>query len=933
MKKNLRIYFIFYFIVHNTYAYQNVLYANDTKHMLTPPSITDIAQMLEGQGDINYYNELILYFTSFFSHNAKKFNKKAYIEALAQVVFNETLADYTDVERLGMDMVFAVCNAAGDNESIDVNLLRECVNSILIEFEVMGMLNISVYPYSTLDNPADSISIPRIKVAQQEEAFVFGEKYTSFIEQWEGSDHEVNYISVNGRLLKEPVGFPGFWLLRDTNTDKMPSHKRIRIMKSFALMLNAVDVIEDNRFEIIVHGAEMKTDDSERIVARNDNIVMTMGEDNIIKFYIAEAFSALSCIAQRRVCFDFFNSILELGQCLNQNKLWEEKENQKSSAMSLKKKKVVFLHMVDKNKKSLRFAVPSSYHLLAAELDRVGIEVEFQPVLQGAVPLKEIGKVCTPSLRLLTERDDIGLFVVLNVSETNFYDYRRMIKQLHKDSPAPIIAGGPFFTLSPEHAYTHLPYITASMRGEGEEVIVPITKTLLGKDRDAFLESKNSESLLRMNNIILHTADTTVCNNIHNRRMISSHDMDQLAIVETDFSYLRREDLQTFIHFCSGRGCPKKCPWCSRVGGSFYRAMSADSIITMLTHYRERLDQINEGLSQGQKLPEEFYSVAFVDDDFFLNKKRAKKILQNFHKTGLKIQVIMTSIGSLLNDKKGDEGKEPDYNLLDMLKDKRGVFSSGDPTLVIGTDSFIQKEIDRHKKGAFKADGTSGYTEDNIAQVVEACEKRGIRNDHYLILTNMDTSWGDFFNQLYRIAEIGKGKKYFQIFFKYITAFVMSHYPSDSYKNLAERGLAWRILTEVEPASPYYEELSYPITLLDEPLLLGPADMVSLLVEKFKEVYTEAEQKLRRMEDHPEDFMPHIMYETVYNLSNFLSTLVNMYPVIRDTAEMEEAHKQALSAERRFEELLGTERLKRISIVSSAPVIRVHAPRTTQTSH
>ena len=105
----------------------------------------------------------------------------------------------------------------------------------------------------------------------------------------------------------------------------------------------------------------------------------------------------------------------------------------------------------------------------------------------------------------------------------------------------------------------------------------------------------------------------------------------------------------------------------------------------------------------------------------------------------------MTSMESLLSDETDENGdRMPDYNLLEAIVRNKEKFVDGKPALLIGTDAFINTEIRRHRKGKRVDDESLGYNEVEIERVVEACERLGLYNNHFLILSNLETDWQDF---------------------------------------------------------------------------------------------------------------------------------------------------------------------------------------------
>ncbi|MDD5438861.1 MAG: hypothetical protein PHS37_01585, partial [Candidatus Omnitrophica bacterium] len=739
---------------------------------------------------------------------------------------------YIDVSDIKTDLLLT-CLSAAREADLDVDGLENFIDGLINKLVETGAVPIAAQTPET--------AVPHVTVSRDDMQFAFGEDYQAMLLHWKERLLDWSYVRVNDRNLVEPIGFPGHWLLRTGSSRDLPEYKRLRLLKSFGLSLGGLFSIEDNYFEVILTDRAPGKGVAGDTNVRTEFFDTVIDESGIIKIYVKADFAEMNFLAQRRYCYEYFRRLNNFRGSLSK----AYGASVESMVTQVPDKKVVFLHEVDSKSGGL-LSIPPAYLYLAAELAKQHIKVEFQSVLDGGTLLSGMwGRGAIPTIESLAQRQDIGLFAVLNVTEATYGDYRRMVGRLSRESKVPIIAGGPFFSLIPEYAVTHLPGVDAALRGEGEECIVPMVQALLGTDKGVDPGLEAVHILRRMNGLVSFQGKVTICNNIHRQRMI--RDLNTVALAESDFSFLDARSLMVPLQITVTRGCPRRCVWCAHPHRKAHRRMDVDIIIKMLTAYKKRLAVLARKQSGPQK-KKQALTMHFSDDDLFLNKKEGISLLDRFGQTGLTISSIQTSMDALLTDTRDADGnREVDMSVLNSLVRNRDIFINGVPSMLVGTDAFIDAVISRHKKGVIKGNETEGYTNQEIMKVIEACERMGIYNQHYWIMTDIETSWEEFFEHFSTIIALTSGRKYFSIALPPNVA-VMSSYLTDSYKRIIEQGRQDRLVTKLATVNPEFGELSYPIIIADLPYKFGPREVIEKLInvefhELFEKIGEEAEEE------------------------------------------------------------------------------------------
>ena len=248
---------------------------------------------------------------------------------------------------------------------------------------------------------------------------------------------------------------------------------------------------------------------------------------------------------------------------------------------------------------------PMGLAMLAAVLERQGYKV----IVVDANALKLKPEDMVP---YVTDADVIGLTAMtptINTAITIACHLKKAVPGLT------IILGGPHATLLPDETLVSGPEIDVLVRGEGENTFVELLQAL-----------ENKQPLSKIPNIS-YREDGTV---ISNPSRPTNIDLDSLPFLAYHMLPWRRYKPHPphgralpFAAIITSRGCPYRCSYCSKpVFGSKFRAQSPKRVVDEIAYYLDRFC-VKE--------------LAFYDDVFTSDKKRAYAIADEMIKRGLKL--------------------------------------------------------------------------------------------------------------------------------------------------------------------------------------------------------------------------------------------------------------------------------------------------------
>ncbi|KZX16867.1 tRNA-2-methylthio-N(6)-dimethylallyladenosine synthase [Methanobrevibacter cuticularis] len=258
--------------------------------------------------------------------------------------------------------------------------------------------------------------------------------------------------------------------------------------------------------------------------------------------------------------------------------------------------------------------------------------------------------------RLISKMDPmiIGITATTATIQTSI-NYIRTIK---KDFPHILtIIGGPHTTFTPKETLYREKSLDIVVMGEGEETLVDVVKQYIKNGTKEFSNVKGI--VYRDNNKVIMTEP---------RPLIE--DLDSLPFPARHLIPFKSYELSSQAGgMITSRGCVFSCDYCSSslIMGKKFRTRSPENVV----------DEVEElACKYGIK------DIAFLDDIFMLNKKRAGQIADEIKSRDIDVDFIASSRVDMI-----------DKSLLETLK------KSGMKTLYCGVESGSQRVLDLMKKG------------------------------------------------------------------------------------------------------------------------------------------------------------------------------------------------------------------------------------------
>jgi radical SAM superfamily enzyme YgiQ (UPF0313 family) len=172
----------------------------------------------------------------------------------------------------------------------------------------------------------------------------------------------------------------------------------------------------------------------------------------------------------------------------------------------------------------------------------------------------------------------------------------------------PLVWGGIHPSIMPEQSASHL-LVDYVMYGEGEEAF-PILVNALACGKD----------IKDVPNLVYKSP-----NGIISTPLLGFIQFNKLNNLPYDLLSLSKYQTATRFEYQSSRGCPHGCLFCYNKGFNDFKWRSKDSKIVL-----EELEQIEKRFN-----PQYLF---FVDDEFFIHKRRAKEIISGMMQRGLDFQ-------------------------------------------------------------------------------------------------------------------------------------------------------------------------------------------------------------------------------------------------------------------------------------------------------
>jgi radical SAM superfamily enzyme YgiQ (UPF0313 family) len=211
--------------------------------------------------------------------------------------------------------------------------------------------------------------------------------------------------------------------------------------------------------------------------------------------------------------------------------------------------------------------------------------------------------------------------VGINVTSSTYEDVANISKKIREIAPSiPIIIGGPHCTFHPKISLNEIPSADICVEGEADFVINDIVKSIEGNGKKL---SDIAGVYYRDGNEIKGGKPPHIIKDLDALPHPARHLIEKYDYGRLDNTVFFKQKLASMI---TSRGCPFKCRFCSRNALVYktYRQRSAESVI-------------NEIL----EISDKYKSLAFVDDNFLADKKRAHKIMDNLIKNGNSLELLV----------------------------------------------------------------------------------------------------------------------------------------------------------------------------------------------------------------------------------------------------------------------------------------------------
>jgi len=248
---------------------------------------------------------------------------------------------------------------------------------------------------------------------------------------------------------------------------------------------------------------------------------------------------------------------------------------------------------------------PVGLAVIAGVLEKNGYQVSIIDGNALKIEPKEISSyIIDASIVLLT-----AMTPTINITAK----IAQQIKQVRPDIQ--IILGGVHATLLPEDTLSSIHEIDIIVRGEGEETILELLSAL---QRKAVLNNISGIAF-RSGDKIINTNTRLRNINLDSLPFLPYH----LLPVGKYRPHPPHGRALPFAAIVTSRGCPYNCAYCSKpVFGNKFRAQSSERVVEEVSYYKKRF-----GIKE----------VAFYDDVFTLDKKRAFAIAEGMIEKGLKL--------------------------------------------------------------------------------------------------------------------------------------------------------------------------------------------------------------------------------------------------------------------------------------------------------
>ncbi len=286
-----------------------------------------------------------------------------------------------------------------------------------------------------------------------------------------------------------------------------------------------------------------------------------------------------------------------------------------------------------------------------------------------------------------------------------------LLKNLKENSSILIAAGGPSVTLNPMETAYYLDMVNFFIRGEADTSFAELM---------AAVQNNSIDKILEIPGVVVNLKGLLIISDFN--QSPKTEDFSNFAF---DLSFLKKHHLKEGLEINISRGCERSCLFCSKVQGRKVRKLP-------LPLFSRLLDQVSAFGTPGY--------ININDDDILQDQNFAGEVFDIIRSKGFRTWGIQTSVNSFFTKE-----MNIDTRLIDLVSDN-SLYVDGSPLLWLGTDVFTQE---RGRRAGKKIPDV-----EKIKELVETFEVSGIRNYHYWISSDHESSWPEFVEEFCIITEL-----------------------------------------------------------------------------------------------------------------------------------------------------------------------------------
>lgn len=458
--------------------------------------------------------------------------------------------------------------------------------------------------------------------------------------------------------------------------------------------------------------------------------------------------------------------------------------------------------------------IPPAAFFMAPALLREGFQVTVDTLVLDAFAAPDL---CPAMVRRKARADLEAILarrpLCIAVTAMDLYanSLRAFLREVRvRDREVLLALGGPMVTLYGVRAAVHLPEANLFLRGDGD---LAFARTLSALKEQSAAEDLGDLSVRRLcaeRGLLVRCGDTLLSGRFDETNFVE--DLDSVFRTRIDLGYVEKRHLRKGLSLHTLRGCPYRCTFCAKVHGSRVRRLGGKTLRRILEALEKRIEEIAraEGLAESER--REAYRLHITDDDFLLDRRRAQRFFREAAaRVPFFLETVPAAIPSFLAA--GQRGQRRFFSglatCLANCRDRIGSFE-------IGTDDLSERELERLAKAH-----PGGYDPCEIREVVAGLETLGIRNRHFLLLSNPRTRWPDLFE---KIVTLEQWSWEFSRFRPDPNPFVLAPAGTPLFEDLASKGCLDASSKRVFAIEGYPEFTHWAVTvaLPDESLFSSP---------------------------------------------------------------------------------------------------------------